>query len=58
MSILKCEQELSSFLEDKNSNRKKDLICRFHKKLLKVINKKAKFIRKSLVIAAIITFKK
>ena len=47
MSILKCEQELSGFLEDKNSNRKKVLICRFHKKLLKVINKKAKLIHKS-----------
>ena len=40
LSSLKCKQKLRDFPEDKNSNRTKVLICKSHKKLLKMIKEK------------------
>ena len=45
---LDCKQKFCGFPEDKKSNRRKVLICEFHKKLLKVICAKTKLICKSL----------
>ena len=45
MVRFKCQQKLCGFPEDKNVNRRKTLICEFHKKLLKVIREKAMSIK-------------
>ena len=45
LSSLKCKQKLHGFTGDKNSNRRDVFICKFHRKLLKVIHKKTKPIR-------------
>ena len=42
VETLKCKQKLCGFAEDKSSNRRKVLICGFHKKLPKVIIEKTK----------------
>ena len=47
VSSLKYKKTLCGFPEDKNYNKKKNFINDFHKKLLKVIRKKAMSIRKS-----------
>ena len=44
---LKMKQKLRGFPENKYSNGRKVLICKLHKKLLKLIRKKAKSIRQS-----------
>ena len=46
MSSLNCKQKLRGLPEDKNSNKRKVLICEFHKKLLIVIREKAESIHK------------
>ena len=44
--IVELVNRIYPFPEDKNSNRKKALICKFHKKMLKVICEKTKLIHK------------
>ena len=47
---LKCKQKFLDFPEDKNSNRRKVLICGFHKKWFQVIREKTKSIHESRTI--------